>query len=306
MRPAPLLASLALLASGLAPTLAAPALPAGAAGALPAGAAKAVNAAAALAPRDTPPDPAGWRLTWHDEFNGRAGAGPNPSKWVFDLGGGGWGNSELEEYRAENAIQDGKGNLVITARKLGPDAPRCGLLACEYSSARLKTQGIFSQAYGRFEARVQVPGGAGLWPAFWMLGADIADRGWPAAGEIDIMENIGREPNQAHGTIHGPGYSGGSAIGAPYLSTEPLSRTFHTFGIDWTPDRIAWAVDGNVYETRTPADLPPNTRWVFDHPMFLILNLAVGGSWPGRPNDATPFPARMVVDWVRVYTPAGK
>lgn len=259
---------------------------------------------AALAPGSTPPDPAGWVLTWHDEFSGLRGAAPEASRWRFDLGGSGWGNNELETYARENAVQDGLGHLVISARRLPEGGPRCGLLSCEYSSARLNTRGLFAQAYGRFEVRAQIPAGAGLWPAFWLLGENIDQRGWPACGELDIMENIGREPNVVHGTIHGPGYSGASGIGAPFTLPEAFSAGFHTFGLDWTPDRLQWSVDGAPFQTLTPASLPPNTRWVFDHEMFLILNLAVGGNWPGHPDANTRFPAALSVDWVRVYAPA--
>jgi beta-glucanase (GH16 family) len=262
------------------------------------------KASPASAPTPSPepspaPAPSGpWQLSWSDEF-GTDGA-PDPGKWVYDLGGNGWGNNELETYtdRRENARVRG-GSLVITARQEtfrgedGTERP--------YTSARLKTFGTFSQAYGKFEARMKLPRGQGIWPAFWMLGDSITSAGWPACGEIDIMENIGKEPNTVHGTIHGPGYSGGQAIGAPYSVAAPFADAFHVFTIEWEPNVIRWYVDGTLYLTRTQADLPAGTRWVYDSPAFLLLNLAVGGNWPGYPDATTTFPQELVVDYVKVY-----
>jgi len=249
------------------------------------------------------PTPGPWVLSWSDEFDGAAGASIDRSRWTFDIGGDGWGNEELETYtdRPRNASLDGNGRLVIEAdreRLTGPDGHER-----EFTSARLKSQGLFSQANGRFEARMKIPRGQGLWPAFWMLGADIESVGWPACGEIDIMENIGKEPATVHGTFHGPGYSGAAGPGAPYVlpGGAPFAEDFHIFAIEWEPSAVRWYVDGNLYETRTPADLPAGTRWVFDHPFFIIMNVAVGGSWPGAPDATTVFPQRMLVDYVRVY-----
>ena len=180
-------------------------------------------------------------------------------------------------------------------------------VAMRYTSARLKTQGKFSQAYGRFEARIKIPYGQGLWPAFWMLGEDIAKVGWPTSGEIDIMENIGKEPFTVHGTIHGPGYSGAGGIGASH--TLPLKQRFaddfHSFAVEWEPGTIRFYVDNEIYETRTRADLPASTKWVFDHPFFILLNVAVGGDWPGNPDTTTVFPQFMRIDYLRVYSRAG-
>ncbi len=245
---------------------------------------------AALVPIQAPAQADIGALVWSDEFNGAAGTGPDASKWAFDVGGGGWGNNELQTYTTStrNAAHDGAGNLVITARRESP----------AYTSARLKSR--FAQAYGRFEARLRVPRGQGIWPAFWMLGNNIGDVGWPASGEIDIMENIGREPNIVHGTIHGPGYSGGEGIGAAYTSGSPFADGFHTFTVDWAPDALIWYVDGVQYQRRTPADLGGD-RWVFDHPFFMIMNVAVGGNWPGYPDASTVFPQTMTIDYVRVY-----
>ena len=255
-------------------------------------------------PPATPPTPAsGWTLAWSDEFDGPSGALVDATKWAFDLGGGGCGNQELETYTdgPRNASLTGEGTLSVQALReafTGADG-----ITRQYTSARLKTQGKFEQAYGRFEARLKIPRGQGLWPAFWMLGADIATVGWPRCGEIDVMENIGREPSTVHGTFHGPGYSGGSGIGAPFTlpGGMPFADDFHVFAIEWEPAAIRWYVDGALYQTRTPADLPAGQRWAFDHPFFLLLNVAVGGSWPGNPDATTVFPQAMLVDYVRVY-----
>ncbi len=242
----------------------------------------------------------GWTLVWSDEFDAPDGSRPDPAKWVYDLGGGGWGNEELQTYtdRAENAsIQDG--HLVITARAerfTGGDG-----IAREYTSARLKTLGRFAQTYGRFEARIQVPRGQGIWPAFWMLGADFPTAGWPACGEIDVMEHIGREPALVYGTIHGPGYSGADGPSAHVALSGPVADGFHVFAVEWEPGAIRWYVDDRLYATRTPADLPAESRWVFDHDFFMLLNLAVGGRWPGYPDETTVFPQALKVDYVRVY-----
>ncbi|UWZ59973.1 family 16 glycosylhydrolase [Dactylosporangium aurantiacum] len=241
-------------------------------------------------------------LTWSDEFDGPAGSAPNGSKWKYDVGGGGWGNNEQQYYTTStsNASLNGAGQLVITARRENPANYQCHYGTCQYTSARLLTADRFTQAYGRFESRMKLPRGQGIWPAFWMLGADIGSNPWPNSGEIDIMENIGREPNQVHGTIHGPGYSGAEGIGAGYSIGAPFADAFHTFAVEWEPNVLRWYVDGNLYQTRTPADLGGD-RWVFDHPFFMLLNLAVGGYWPGYPDGTTQFPQTLTVDYVRVY-----
>ncbi len=243
--------------------------------------------------------PAGWRLVWSDEFEGPAGTAVDATKWKFDLGNNnGWGNAELEDYtdRTQNAALDGNGNLVITARKeaLGGQM---------YTSARLLTQGKASWTYGRFEARIQIPKGQGIWPAFWMLGDNIGTAGWPTCGEVDIMENIGREPALVHGTMHGPGYSGGNGIGGP--ASLPGNAAFadasHVYAVEWEMNSIRWSIDGAQYFATTPASIPAGTTWVYDHPFFIIMNVAVGGGWPGNPDGTTVFPQTMVVDYVRVY-----
>jgi beta-glucanase (GH16 family) len=231
------------------------------------------------------------------------------TKWVAEVGGHGWGNQELEYYtdRAKNAHLSGDGTLVIEAWRESFTG-RDGTVR-DYTSARLKTQEHFEQAYGRFEARLQIPRGQGMWPAFWMLGADIRARGWPDCGEIDVMENIGREPATVHGTIHGPGYSGAGSISGDYSlpAGQHFADAFHVFAVEWDrdPPAIRWYVDDTLYETRTPADLPAGARWIYDHPFFVILNVAVGGSWPGDPDATTIFPQTMRVDYVRVYAPSG-
>ena len=252
----------------------------------------------------TPPPPPGgstWVLAWSDEFDGPNGSTPDPAKWTYDLGGGGWGNGELETYtnRAQNVqIQDG--NLVITALRetyTGSDG-----ITRNYTSARLKTQGLFAQSSGRFEARIKIPAGQGLWPAFWMLGNDIGSHGWPTCGEIDVMENVGKQPSTIYSTIHGPGYSGSNGISASVnLSTGKFSDDFHVYAAEWEGTQIRFYLDGQLYATRTSSDLPQGTVWVFDHPFFLILNVAVGGNWPGSPDGTTVFPQKMLVDYVRAY-----
>ena len=247
-----------------------------------------------------------WTLAWSDEFDGPAGARVDPARWFTAVGGHGWGNNELEYYtdRAENASLSGDGFLVIHALRehfQGADG-----VAREYTSARLKTQGRFEQMYGRFEARLQLPRGQGLWPAFWMMGADLNAVGWPQAGEIDVMENIGKEPATVHGTIHGPGYSGAESIGGAFVlpGGAAVADGFHVFAVEWEPAVIRFYVDDSLYETRTPADLKAGQAWVFDHPFFVLLNVAVGGNWPGNPDASTVFPQTMRVDYVRVYTAA--
>lgn len=259
-------------------------------------------------PRVTAPEipttPREWALVWSDEFDGPAGTRVDSTKWVTEIGGQGWGNQERQYYTtsAENAALDGQGHLVLTARaEPAGTALQCWYGACRYTSARLKTMGKFEQTYGRFEARLRVPRGQGIWPAFWMLGNDIDRVGWPRSGEIDIMEHIGREPNFVYGTVHGPGYSGGSGISGRYSFASDVAEEFHVFAVEWVPGEINWFVDGRQYHRVTPQSLPAGGTWVFDHPFFLLLNLAVGGAWPGDPDASTAMPQRLTVDYVRVY-----
>ncbi|MFF5013258.1 ricin-type beta-trefoil lectin domain protein [Streptomyces sp. NPDC001165] len=239
--------------------------------------------------------------TFSDSFDGPAGAAVDSSKWSLETGDN-VNNHERQYYTSgtKNAALDGQGHLVITARKENPAGYQCWYGSCQYTSARMNTAGKFNAQYGHVEARMKIPRGQGMWPAFWMLGTPV---NWPDSGEIDVMENVGFEPSTVHGTIHGPGYSGSGGIGAGYTlpNGQAFADAFHTFAVDWAPDSITWSVDGNVYQRRTPADLGGKT-WVFNKPFFLILNLAVGGYWPGDPDGSTQFPQQLVVDSVSVTT----
>ena len=252
----------------------------------------------------------GWTLTWQDEFNDPQGTRPSSSKWVYDTGGEPqWGNEEWQYYtnRTENVATDGQGNLKISARRERlPGMENCQYGPCDVTSGRITTKGKFNQAYGRFEANIKVPAGKGLWPAFWMMGNNIDSAGWPDNGEIDIMEIIGSEPSTLYGTVHGPGYHSENGPGGQ--TTLPggakFADAFHRFSVEWAPNEIIWKLDGQQYLRITPSQLPAGKRWVFDHPFYLLLNLAVGGVWPGSPDASTQFPATLLVDYVRVYTKA--
>jgi len=217
-----------------------------------------------------------------DDFDGPAGAPPSERFWTFEVGGGGWGDEQLQTYAAANATLDGNGCLAITARR-------------DLTSSRLTTKGRVAVGHGRVEARIKVPAGRGLWPAFWMLGADIDAVGWPACGEIDVMEVVGSEPRTVHATVHLPGHAGvGQGIGHAHPVGADLADDFHVYGVDWTPDRITWLLDDVAFHTvsRFPG-------WAFDGDFYLLLNLAVGGSWPGNHLDERALPATMLIDWVR-------
>ena len=243
-----------------------------------------------------------WVLTWHDEFDGPVGSIPDPTKWVVETGGNGWGNNELEYHTARSQnIRQENGNLVIEAIKekfTGPDG-----VQRNYTSARIKTQGRFAQRYGRFEARIKVPIGRGLWSAFWLLGDNFPSVGWPTCGEIDIMEQVGSQLSTIHSAMHGPGHSGKNAVTSSFTFPKlHVSDDFHIFAAEWEPQAVRFYVDGELYATRTPADFSGGKGWVFDHPFFVILNLAVGGNLPGNPVASTVFPERLLVDYVRVYS----
>ncbi|MFD7125698.1 MULTISPECIES: family 16 glycosylhydrolase [Streptomyces] len=262
------------------------------------------GASAAPAAGSPAPGPGARAVAFEDQFDGPAGAAVDGGKWQIETGDN-VNNHERQYYTPgnDNAALDGRGNLVITARKENPGNYPCWYGTCEYTSSRLNTSGKFSAAYGHVEARIKIPRGQGIWPAFWMLGDDIGNVGWPNSGEIDVMENVGFEPGTVHGTLHGPGYSGSGGIGAAYTlpNGQAFADDFHTFAVDWAPDSITWSVDGQVFQRRTPADLGGN-QWVFNKSFFLILNLAVGGYWPGDPDGSTQFPQQMVIDYVRVTT----
>ncbi len=242
---------------------------------------------------------------WQDEFDQPSGSAPDAAKWSHDLGADGWGNAELQEYTAarENsfvvedaAALNGKALVLRAVRKADGG----------YTSARIKTSGKFSVTYGRIEARMKLPHGQGIWPAFWMLADRISTVGWPQCGEIDIVEVVGHEPHKLHGTLHGPGYSGptGLSKSTTLPGNTSLADGYHVYAIEWSPGRIEWSLDGNVYAVRTPADLPNSSEWVFDDASyFLILNLAVGGYWPQYPNETTTFPQELRIDYVRVFAP---
>jgi beta-glucanase (GH16 family) len=243
------------------------------------------------------------------EFNGSAGTPVDPRSWNTETGGAGWGNNELQTYTnlPENVALDGHGALAITARRetvTGSDG-----ITRAYTSARLDTIGKFNFLYGRVQARIKVPAGQGFLPAFWALGSDISSVGWPASGEIDMMEVLGNDPSQVMGSLHTPlveGSTNAASCTTAYEAPQQLSSGFHVYGMDWTPGRIQMSIDGQPYATYTPADASCGT-WVFDKPISLMLTLAVGGNWPGAPNQSTPFPAKMLVDWIRYwpYTGAG-
>jgi beta-glucanase (GH16 family) len=243
-----------------------------------------------------------WTLVWSDEFNGPDGSMPDPGKWTIVKGGSGYGNRELEYYTDRPAnLHVEKGNLVITARK--EDYTGADGVKKEYTSARLETAGHFQEQYGRIEARIKLPKGQGIWSAFWMLGSNFDKIEWPNCGEIDIMENIGSEPAKIHGSLHGPGYSGGSPLSAVFAlpNQAQFSDDFHVFAIEWGPQIIRFYVDNILYKTQTANSVPPNRHWAFDHPFYLVMNVAVGGYWPGNPDSTTSFPTNMLVDYVRVY-----
>jgi beta-glucanase (GH16 family) len=233
-----------------------------------------------------------YTLVWQDEFD--TNGAPDSTKWTYDTGAGGWGNNELQNYtnNPENVVIE-DGFLEITAVKNGGS----------FTSARIKTQGLFDQEYGRFEARIKLPWGPGIWPAFWLLGSDIETVSWPQCGEIDVMEYRGQEPNLIHGSVHGPGYSGGAAITKSYgFENDRFDVDFHVFAIEWGTNFINYYVDETLYQQIRPKDL--TGEWVYDHPFFMILNVAVGGDYVGFPTEDTPFPQTMFVDYVRVYKEA--
>jgi beta-glucanase (GH16 family) len=234
------------------------------------------------------------QLVMSEEFD--VDGAPRTALWSYNLGTGsnGWGNNELQYYTdASQNIKVEGGMLKITAIKES-------YMGSGYTSARILTKGKFEQKYGRMEARIKMPWGKGLWPAFWMLGANSDTVIWPQCGEIDIMEYLGSKPTSMFGTVHGPGYSGGNAISKNYtLINDRFDNDFHVFGIEWGENYINYYVDDVLYNQITPKDVPG--EWVFNQPFYIILNMAVGGNFPGSPNSETVFPQTMSVDYVRVY-----
>lgn len=245
-------------------------------------------------------------LLWADEFDGPEGQRPDDAVWVTQTGNlddEGWGNNELQFYTdaPENSSLDGDGHLVIAALPAEPDAdlPCSTVPSCPYTSARLTTEGTVALQSGRVEVRARIPNGTGLLPAIWMLGNN--GQTWPAQGEIDIAEVVGGEPDTVYGTAHGPTYFNENGIGAAFALGRPSGDDFHVYAVDKEPDAITWSVDGEDYLTLTPKDLPDAGDWVFEQDMHVLLNVAVGGDWPGSPDASTTFPAEMVVDYVRIF-----
>jgi beta-glucanase (GH16 family) len=249
------------------------------------------------APPAKPADPTfpATRLVFSDEFNGAAGSKPDTGKWTYDPGVP--QNGEVQYYtpNSENASMNGSGALVIEARKQDYQGR-------QYTSGRMNTGSKFSAQYGRVEARIKVPKGNGLWPAFWMMGEDfLSGRPWPYNGEIDIMEVLGRNTSEAYSTLHAPAYNGGGGYGQKYATVD-LSQDFHVWAAEWDSKGIRFFLDGRlVFDANK--ETVENTRgpWIFDHKFYLILNLAVGGDFPGPIDATTPFPSQMLVDYVRVY-----
>ena len=246
----------------------------------------------------------GWSLAWSDEFDGAAGAPANPDVWQPEIGGHGWGNRELQYYTSdsENASLDGTGNLAIVVRQPDPQLRERRFAGCAYTSARLISKGRVAFRYGLVRARIRLPRGGGIWPALWMLGHNIDEVGWPQCGEIDVMENFGTDSRLVHGTVHGPGYSGRGGVTASFTAGASLAEGFHVYSVLWQPDRICWYVNDELYSTVTPADLH-GSRWVFDHDFYLLVNVAVGGTFSQAPDSSVVFPQAMLIDYIGVYTP---
>lgn len=248
------------------------------------------------------------KLLWSQEFNAKAGTAPDPKIFKYDLGeGGGWGNSEQQYYtnKKQNIRLDGKGNLVITARRIPDPLYFDPCISCQFTSARINTADRVGFRYGRMVIRAKLPAGVGTWPALWMLGADLGKtHPWPDSGEIDIMEAKGSQPTYAYGTVHGPGYSGGNAVGGVYSSPLELNSGFHVYSIDWLPNRIDFIVDGTPYFQVTPDAIGPN-KYVFNKEFFLIMNLAMGGNFTGD-IDPELQQADLAIDYIRYYSLNGQ
>lgn len=254
---------------------------------------------------------------WSDDFNGAAQQLPDPSKWTFDVGNQAGGEKpEAEIYcapqggpracdpRRPNAFEDGAGHLVIRAQRNADGS---------WTSARITTRGLKDFQYGRIEARMKLPVGTGLWSAFWLLGANFPTAGWPAAGSVSIVENVssnarsnGLGPSVIRSTLHGPRYSGANGLWHDFRLPNGArvdDGSFHTYGIIWSPGMIQFYVDdpSNVFFVQDSSDLPEDGQWVFDHPFYMVMNLALGGDWANDPDATTPNPSDLLVDYVRVY-----
>ena len=250
-----------------------------------------------------------WTLVWGDEFNGAAGAAVSNTFWTHDTGDGcsagicGWGNNEKQFYTnaPANVALNGQGQLAITAT-VAPSGLSCYYGPCRYTSAKIKTQGKVEQHYGRVEARIKLPQGQGLWPAFWMLGNNCQTDPWPKCGEIDIMEYRGSKATATSSAMHGPGYSGNTPIVHTFnLTNSTFADDFHIFAVEWEPEVVRFYVDDNLHYSVTKPAIQSHGPWVFDHPFFVILNMAAGGKFDGDPASDSIFPATMLVDYVHIH-----
>ena len=253
---------------------------------------------------------AAWLPVWREEFDGPAGAPVNSASWVYDSGDGctggvcGWGNQEKEYYTSnpENASLDGEGHLALVVRK-APPGLACYYGPCRYTSGRITTRGKVRAQPGRVEARIRIPVGQGLWPAFWLLGAGYPETPWPRAGELDVMENHGSNPRSISSAMHGPGYFGSRTpfVHEERLPTGSYSDDFHLFAVEWDSTRVRFLVDNVEHYVVTRTAVEEKGGWVFDQPFNIILNLAIGGQFDGDPASDGVLPATMLVDFVHVY-----
>jgi len=244
----------------------------------------------------------GRTLVWSDEFDSISSA-----NWNHEVGGHGWGNNELEYYTPGQNVytqfdaQAGSNVAVLEARSGNPGNFGCWYGSCQYTSSRMTTQNKRTFRWGRIEARMKLPQTQGIWPAFWMLGSNIPDVNWPTSGEIDIMEHVGFEPEITHGALHGPNYSGATPFAGTHYLNQIVSANYHVYAVEWDTNSIHWYVDGTRFYSVSRSHVQNYGNWVFDQPFFILLNVAVGGNWPGSPNGSSTFPQRLFVDYVRVY-----
>ena len=239
-----------------------------------------------------------WQLVWSDEFDEPDGSVPDPAKWNYTTGGSGFGNGELQYYT------DDPQNAYIENGMLTIKAENKTYMGRDYVSARLNTMVKGTWKYGRFEIRAKLPNTQGIWPAFWMLPANINYGNWPASGEIDIMELIGREPGRVYGTLHYGNPHESQQGNYDLYDSKTFADDFHVFTLEWEPNQFRWYVDGNLFRTINQwfTSAPGRTFPApFDQPFYLIINLAVGGHWPGSPDSLSTFPQSLYVDYVRIY-----